>query len=127
MKKRAKSRTTVELLLYLGIATFFFWPFVQLYHIQAIPILDSDRYQKAAVALTTILEEALALPFPDSPPPAIFKIIPGFEEEGITGCVEILPHPDYKGMMLYRAHVKWGMFFLRKTLTLEAMTSRSKP
>ena len=42
-------RSTIEWLLIIGIATSFLWPFMQLWTVQAVPLVESETQQKAAV------------------------------------------------------------------------------
>jgi len=115
-----------EKLLYVGIATFFLWPFVQLWSIKAIPVFESDAHLRASVALENLMEGALSRPFErsyNSP----FEPVPGCEDLGLVGRVEILPHPEFPANVLVRAQVRWGMFPLTKNLSLEYLRARTRP
>lgn len=121
------SRSIFENLLYLGIATFFLWPFVQLWSIKAVPLIESDVHLRASVALENLMEEALSKPFERSKTRAAFQPVSGGEDIGLYGKVEILPHPDFSSNVLVRAQVRWGMFPFSKTLSLEYLRARTKP
>jgi len=124
--RNRSGRTTTEWLLIGGTITIFFWPFVQLWSIKAIPFLASDSHKKAAVAVENLLAEALARPFLETLPKTSFKPLPGGSEIGLEGKIEILPHPDISGLTIVRAHVRWGVFFFRKFLSLEAVVSQTR-
>jgi len=115
----------MEWLLYLGILTFFLWPFIQLWSIQAIPLIESDMHQKASIALENLMEEALASPFMESQPSSQFAPISG-DNPNLEGKVEIMPHPDIPGLTLVRATVRWGILFLKKNLMIEAAITRTR-
>ncbi|RCK81241.1 MAG: hypothetical protein OZSIB_2110 [Candidatus Ozemobacter sibiricus] len=124
---KEQGRTTFEWLLYIGILTFFLWPFVQLWSIQAIPAWDSDEHQRAAVALGNLMAEALARPVTGALPNQPFTPIPGGESMSLEGSVEYQPHLESAGMTLVRAQVRWGLPIFRKYLTLETLVGRSRP
>lgn len=115
-----------EKLIYVGIATFFLWPFVQLWSIKALPVFESDTHLRASVALENLMEEAMSRPFERSLSTP-FEAVKGCEDIDLSGRVEILPHPDFPANVLVRAQVRWGMFPLNKTLSLEYLRARSKP
>lgn len=125
----AQPRSIFEKLLYLGIATFFLWPFVQLWSIKAMPMFASDVHLRASVELENLLEEALARPFEKMSARSSFQAIKGCEDIGLTGKTEIFPHPDpvFAGMIMTRAQVRWGWFPFTKTLTMEHLHTRNKP
>ena len=116
-----------EKLIYVGIATFFLWPFVQLWSIKALPVVESDTHLRASVALENLMEEALSRPFERNLSNNAFQLIKGCEDIDITGRIEIMPHPDFPANVLVRAQVRWGMFPLTKTLSLEYLRARTKP
>lgn len=116
-----------EKLLYLGIATFFLWPIVQLWSLQALPLGESDAHQQAAQALRNLLEEALARPFEALSRPEPFRPLPGYEAHGFEGRVEITPVRQRPGLSLVRAELRWGAFPLRKTLVMETLRTQVKP
>ena len=124
-KRVQKSRTILEKLLFLGIGTFFLWPFVQLYSIRAIPVFQSDTHIRAGNALRNIMEKALSEPHIEMKPTPELKPITGYEDIDLVGRVEVLPHPRLRGLTLYRAQVNWGVWFFRKSIYLEAVKSRS--
>ncbi len=119
-------RSMFEKLLYVGIATFFLWPFVQLWSIKAIPVFESDAHLRASVALENIMEGALSRPFERSYS-SPFEPVAGCEDLGLVGRVEILPHPEFTANVLIRAQVRWGMFPLTKNLSLEYLRARTRP
>lgn len=121
------TRSIFEKLLYLGIATFFLWPFVQLWSIKAIPMVESDVHLRASVELENLLESALSRPFEKMSARSAFKPIKDCEDIGLSGKVESFPHPDYDGMVMTRAQVRWGWFLFSKTMTLEHLRARNKP
>lgn len=121
------TRSTIEWLLIAGILTLFLWPFVQLWSIKAVPLFASDAHQRAAVAVQNILAKAAAGPFVESLPTSSFEPVPGNEDIGLEGMAEIMPHPDLTGLTIIRAHVRWGIFFFRKYLTLETSVSQTRP
>lgn len=120
-------RTLFEKLIYVGIATFFLWPFVQLWSIKAIPLVDSDTYLRASAALENLMEEALERSYECDSPNEGFKPIAGCEDIGLTGKVEVIPHPEFAQCKLIRTQVKWGSFPMSKTLTLEYLKARTRP
>ncbi len=120
-------RSIFENLLYLGIATFFLWPFVQLWSIKAIPMFESDVHLRASVELENLMEEAMSRPFEKMSFRPQFKPVKGCEDLGLTGKVESFPHPEFEGMFLTRAQVRWGWFPFTKTLTMEHLRTRNKP
>jgi hypothetical protein len=125
--QETQPRSIFEKLLYLGIATFFLWPFVQLWSIKAIPLFESDVHLRASVALENLLENALSKPFEKMSPRTTFKPLKGFEDLGLTGKVESFPHPEFNGMVMTRAQVRWGWFPFSKTMTIEHLRTRNKP
>ncbi len=120
-------RSIFEKLLYLGIATFFLWPFVQLWSIKAIPMFESDVHLRASVALENLLEEALSRPFSKMMPKSLFQPVKGCEDLGLQGKIEIFPHPVLDGLVMVRAQVRWGWFPFSKTLVMEHLRTRNKP
>jgi hypothetical protein len=124
--KEKQSASIFEKLLYLGIATFFLWPFVQLWSIKAIPMVDSDVHLRASVALENIMEEYLSGKFEKISPDRSYMPIKGYEDIGLQGKVVSYPHPDFKGLILTRAQVRWGWFPFSKSLTLEHLRMRNK-
>lgn len=119
-------RSMFEKLLYVGIATFFLWPFVQLWSIKAIPVFESDAHLRASVALENLMEGALSRPFERSYS-SPFEPVPGCEDLGLVGRVEILPHPEFPANVLVRTQVRWGVFPLTKNLSLEYLRARTRP
>lgn len=122
-----KSRTLFEKLIYVGIGTFFLWPFVQLWSIKAIPFVNSDTHLRASVALENLMEAALERSFEASGYTEGFKPLNGYEDIELNGKVEALPHQDFPDSLLLRAQVRWGSFPFSKTLTLEYLKSRTRP
>ncbi|HNX75447.1 MAG TPA: hypothetical protein PLM07_02270 [Candidatus Rifleibacterium sp.] len=120
------SRSMFEKLLYLGIATFFLWPFVQLWSVKALPLFDSDSHLRAAVALENLMETALSRPFERSFNSG-FEPVKGCEDLDMLGKIEIATHPDFPANVLVRAQVRWGMFPLSKNLYLECLRARTRP
>jgi hypothetical protein len=120
------SRSLFEKLLYLGIATFFLWPFIQLYSVKAIPIFDSDTHLRASVALENLMEEALCRPYEFSIADSKFVPIKGYEDLNLMGKIDISPHPIYNSNVLIKAQVMWGSFPLQKNLSLEYIGARTK-
>lgn len=120
-------RSTIEWLLIIGIATSFLWPFMQLWTVQAVPLVESEAQQKAAAALVNMMEEALAKPQRDYFPTTSFEPVPGLESIGLEGKTEIMPHPDFAEMTLVRVQVRWGFVLFRKMLTLETALARVRP
>ncbi len=120
------SRSMFEKLLYLGIATFFLWPFVQLWSIKALPLFDSDGHLRASVALENLMESALSRPFERNFSTG-FEPVKGCEDLEMTGKIEIAPHPDFPATVLVRAQIRWGMFPLSKSLVLECLRARTRP
>lgn len=121
------SRSIFEKLIYLGIATFFLWPFVQLWSIKAIPIFESDTHLRASVALENLMEEALSRPYERSSSRDSFKPVKGCEDIGLHGRIETFPHPEIPANVMIRATIRWGMFPLGKSLSLEYLQARTKP
>lgn len=119
-------RSMFEKLLYLGIATFFLWPFAQLWTVKAIPLFESDGHLRASVALENLMEVALSRPFERSFSSS-FEPVKGCEDMDLMGKVEVLPHPDFPANVLVRAQVRWGMFPLTKILNLEYLRARTRP
>lgn len=126
-QRPAEPRTIIEKLLYLGIATFFLLPFVQQYSIEAVPLFQSDTHNKAVICLKNLLEQSLAKPFAEMTASPEFIRQPGYEDMDLEGRVEVLPHPEFRGMTLHRAQVRWGIWFFKKTLSLEACVTRTRP
>lgn len=126
MSKTA-SRSIFEKLIYLAIATFFLWPFVQLWSIKAIPVFESDTHLRASVALENLMEEALSRPYERISAPTSFKPVKDCEDIGLYGRTEIFPHPEIPANVMIRATVRWGMFPLGKSLSLEYLQARTKP
>lgn len=120
------SRSMFEKLLYVGIATFFLWPFVQLWSVKALPVFESDSHLRASVALENLMESALSRPF-ERTVNAGFEPVKGCEDLDLAGKIEILPHPDLPNNVLVRAQVRWGMFPLTKSLNLEYLRARTRP
>ena len=125
MKERG--RTTFEWLLYVGILTFFLWPFIQLWTIRAIPMVDTDSHQRAAVALGNLMAEALSRPGAGTLPDQPFTAIPGGEDLSLEGSIEYQPHLDLPNLTLVRAQVRWGVSVFRKYLALETLVGRTRP
>ncbi len=123
----ANGRTLFEKLIYLGIATFFLWPFVQLWSIKAIPLIDSDTHLRASVALENLMEGALGRSFEASGYSEDFKPINGYEDIRLRGKIEALPQPNFPDCLLVRAQVRWGSFPFSKTISLEYLKSRTRP
>ncbi|PKL44441.1 MAG: hypothetical protein CVV41_07325 [Candidatus Riflebacteria bacterium HGW-Riflebacteria-1] len=121
------SRSIFEKLIYLGIATFFLWPFVQLWSIKAIPVFDSDTHLRASVALENLIEEAISRPYERNVPRPAFKPVKGCEDIGLYGRVEAFPHPEMPANVMLRATVRWGIFPLGKSLSLEYLRARTRP
>ncbi len=115
-----------ERLLYVGIATFFLWPFVQLWSIKAVPLFESDSHLRASVALENLMEKALSRPFERSYSGA-FEPVKGCEDMGLQGRIEVVLHPEMTSCALVRAQVRWGVFPLGKSLSLEYLRARTKP
>jgi hypothetical protein len=122
-----QKRSIFEKLLYFGIATFFLWPIVQLWSIKALPMFESDTYLRASVELENLLEQALSQPFEKISPKVPFTSIRRCSDMGLSGKVESFPHPDFDGMIMLRAQVRWGWFPFTKTLSLEHLRVRSGP
>jgi hypothetical protein len=121
------TRTLFEKLLYVGIATFFLWPMVQLWSIKAIPLFESDVHLRASVALENLMEEALTKPFSKTKPREPYKPVAGEEDIGLSGRIAVKPHPKLDNMTLIRAQVAWGNFPFRRTMSLEAVRTRLRP
>ena len=124
--KDQRSRSVLEWLFIVGIVSFFFWPFYQLWSIKALPLFDFGSQQKAAVALENLMAETLAAPFVEQVPNSPFSPIPGYEDIDLEGKIEVAPHPDIPGMTLIRTNVRWGMVFFRKYLMLEAAVTQNR-
>ena len=124
---REQGRTTFERLLYVGILTFILWPFVQLWSIHAVPLYDSDSHQRAAVAIGNLMAEALGKYNSEDLPAQPFASMPGFEDLELEGSIEIFPHPEFTGLSVIRAQVRWGFPVFRKYLTLETLVGRTRP
>ncbi|NLI79643.1 MAG: hypothetical protein GX442_24765 [Candidatus Riflebacteria bacterium] len=124
---KEQGRTTFEWLLYVGILTFFLWPFIQLWSIQALPMVDTDSHQRAAVALGNLMAEALARPGAGTLPNQPFVPIPGGEDLSLEGSIEYQPHLEIPNLTLVRAQVRWGVSVFRKYLTLETLVGRTRP
>lgn len=120
------SRSLFEKLLYLGIGTFFLWPFIQLYSVKAIPIFDSDTHLRASVALENLMEEALSRPYEFSIAESKFVPIKGYEDLNLMGKIDIAPHPTYESNVIIKAQVMWGSFPFHKNLSLEYIGARTK-
>jgi len=114
-------------MLILGILTFFLLPFVQLFSVQVVPLFASDTHRRAAACLDNLLAEAMARPWADLLPTTPFVPIASGSDFGLEGRVEVGPHPDLDGLTVIRAQVRWGWLFLRKTLSLEAAVSQTRP
>jgi hypothetical protein len=117
------SRSLFEKLLYIGMATFFLWPFIQLYSIKAIPLFESDVHLRASIALENIMEDALSKPLEISDDK--FKQIPGYEDLELFGKIEIIPHPELNSNVIVKGQVKWGSFPFNKSLSLEYIGCRA--
>jgi hypothetical protein len=117
------SRSLFEKLLYIGMATFFLWPFIQLYSIKAIPLFESDVHLRASIALENLMEDALSKPLEISDDK--FKQIPGYEDLQLLGKVEIIPHPELNANVIVRGQVTWGSFPFNKALSLEYVGCRA--
>lgn len=124
---RITHRTIGEKLLYVGIATFFFWPIVQLWSLQALPLWESDSHQQAVQALGNLMEEALARPFESLSLPGQFRALPGYESQGLEGRIDVTPVRSRTGVSLVRAEVRWGIFLARKHLTMETLRTQTEP
>ena len=118
-------RGPLEWLLVLGIVTLFIWPFMQLWSVRAVPLFVSDAGRRAAVAMENLLAEAMARPRGGYERPA-FQPIAGGEEIQLEGRIEVIPHPDFVGLDIIRARVRWGGLFFRKHLALEAIVSQDR-
>ncbi len=122
-------RSLLELLLVLGILTFFLLPFFQLWTIETSPWLDADTQRRAAVLAENLLEDALARPCPNPPLPPQYVTLPA-ETGGSSeyeGQVETFAHPEHDGLTVYRATVRWGVFPWHKSVVLETVRSRFAP
>lgn len=122
-----ESRTIFEKLLYIGIATFFLWPFIQLWSVKAIPLFPSDNHLRASIALENLMENELAKPFVKMNDKVKFKPIKGYEDMKLLGRVRIFPHPAFENMSVIRAQVRWGNLLLPKSMSLEYLRVRTKP
>lgn len=120
-------RSIFEKLIYMGIATFFLWPFVQLWSIKALPLFESDVHLRATVALENLMEEAMTRPFDPAGAKSAFLPVKGCEDIGLMGKIEIAPHPDMPANLLIRTQVRWGIFPFAKTLSLEYLRARTRP
>lgn len=123
----ANGRTLFEKLVYVGIATFFLWPFVQLWSIKAIPLVDTDTHLRASVALENLMEGALERSFEPGGYTEGFKPLAGFEDIGLTGKIEAIPSQTCPDCLLVRSQVRWGSFPFNKTLSLEYLKARTRP
>ena len=123
----SSSGSIFEKLLYLGIATFFLWPFMQLWTIKAIPVFETDTHLRASVALENLMEEALTRPFDRVGGRSQLQSIKGCEDIGLLGKVERFIPVDLPEHVMLRATVRWGMFPLRKSLSLEYLQARTRP
>jgi hypothetical protein len=126
-KRERTSRSTIEWLLMGGILTLFLWPLVQLMTIQAVPLIKSDTHQRAAIALENLMAKAQSLPYAESAAGNRFAPLPGGEDMGLEGMIEVMPHPNFLGMMLVRAHVRWGEAIWYKSLVLETAITQVRP
>ncbi|MFZ2959835.1 MAG: hypothetical protein WA705_23400 [Candidatus Ozemobacteraceae bacterium] len=122
-----EGRTALQWALIFGILTSLLLPFVQIWSVEAVPLFASDEHRRAAIAVENLMSETLAKPFSEIKSKSGYKAIPGTEELGLEGRVEILPHPDIPGLTLVRAQVRWGFVLFRKTLSLEAAMSQTRP
>lgn len=120
-------RSIFEKLIYFGIATFFLWPFVQLWSVKALPLFESDVHIRASVALENLMEEALSRPFERTGTRSVFKPVIGCEDIGLSGRVEVFPHPEIPANVMIRTQVRWGFFPFTKTLSLEYLRARTRP
>lgn len=122
-----QGRSTIEWLLIAGLVSFFLWPFLQLWSVKAMPLLDSDIHQRASQALENILAKGRSRSFLDVPLDTDFNPLPDFTDIGLEGRLQIRPHPEFSGLILVKAQVRWGMYFFRKILTLEAVEAQTRP
>lgn len=125
--EKRESRTIFEKLLYIGIATFFLWPFIQLWSVKAIPLFPSDNHLRASVALENLMENSLSKPYTKVFDNTKFLPIKGYEDMKLTGRVTIIPHPTIKNMSIVRAQVRWGSVLLAKTMSMEYLQTRIRP
>ncbi|MBU1108732.1 MAG: hypothetical protein KKB51_18800 [Candidatus Riflebacteria bacterium] len=121
------SRSIFEKLIYLGIATFFLWPFVQLWSIKALPLFETDTHLRASVALENLMEEALCRPYDRASSKSSFQPVKGGEDINLYGRVEVFLHPDMPANIMIRSTVRWGMFPFSKSLSLEYLRARTRP
>jgi hypothetical protein len=125
-RRKKPGRSITEKLLLIGIVTFFLWPLIQLWSLDAMPLVDSDVHQRATNALLGVLAEQLSRPFATQLPPWGFQSVKGYEDLGLESRVEIVPHPSIEGMVVIRAFVRWGVIGMRKTLMAEAVQTRAR-
>jgi len=98
-----------------------------LFGFMALPLIDSDNHLRASVALENLLEEALAKPFSKAEKKQKFKIIKDCEDMGLSGKIDVFPHPTIQQMTIVRAQVRWGSFFVGKSMSMEYLRTRTKP
>ncbi len=122
-----QGRSLFEKLIYVGIATFFLWPFAMLWSVKAIPLVNSDTHLRASVALENLMESALERSFEASGYTEGFKALPGYEDIKLTGKIEAIPLPKFPDCLLVRAQVRWGSYPFSKTISLEYLKSRTRP
>ena len=103
------------------------WPFVQLWSIKAIPLVNSDTHLRASVALENLMESALERHFEASGYKEEFKPLAGYEDISLMGKIEAIPQNEYPDCLLVRAQVRWGAFPFSKTIYLEYLKSRTRP
>ncbi|MBF0409820.1 MAG: hypothetical protein HQM10_20935 [Candidatus Riflebacteria bacterium] len=117
----------LQWVLTLGILTFFLLPFVQLWSVQAVPLFLSDGHRQAAMAVENLLAEALSRPYSEIMASSEYKPLPNTGDISFEGKVTAVPHPNLPGMVLIRAHVRWGILFIYKSVCLEAAISQTRP
>ena len=122
-----QGRTLFEKLIYVGIATFFLWPFAMLWSVKAIPLVNSDTHLRASAALENLMESALERYFEVSGYTEGFKALPGYEDIQLTGKIEAVPVAKFPDCLLIRAQVRWGSYPFSKTISLEYLKSRTRP
>ena len=121
-------RSVFEKLLYLGIATFILWPFVQLRTIKAVPLIDSDTHFRASIALENLMEESMSMPFdylltlPDE-----YKPFEDASDISMKHKVVLIPHSFIENTYLLQASVSWGKSPFIKELHLEKLWTKRKP
>lgn len=120
-------RSMVDWLLILGILTFLVWPFIALWQVQAFPAWDSETYQRAAVAVKSLMAEARSQAFRDNYQEKTFRTLGTAGDHELEGRVEYLPHPDLPGLTLIRAQVRWGYPLFKKSLFLESTVTQTRP